>query len=475
MMLPLAHFALSILQGTPSEPPPPPPRPNVLLILVDDLGWGESEPYGQPRIETPNLARMAQEGIRATRFYAGSAVCAPSRCSLLTGKHTGHAIVRANLHVPGPTPNDPGGLYPLPPGTLTLARVLRQVGYETACVGKWHLGGPYSSGHPMRQGFDVFYGYLEKGSPKSHYPAYLWRGFVKEYVPGNDDGLLPGQHFVADLLGDEAERLIRTRSDAPFFLFLNMRMPHLPLQAPEKDVRRYLGRWPEQPYLGGNGYFPNPSPRATYAAMVTHLDAVIGRLLDLLQEEQLLRDTLVIVTSDNGANAPVGGYDPEFFGSYGGFRGSKASPYEAGLRVPFFALWPGRLPAGAVIDHPMAMWDLFPTLARLAGAPVPAGLDGRDLWPILTNPSAAHPAEERVLYWEFPDRGGWQVVQKGRWKLIRRNLASSAPWLELSDLEADPGETRDVSLVRVGKMLELLVAMITQHVPNEAFPLPGVD
>jgi len=269
-------------------------KPNIIFILADDLGYAELGCYGQKRIKTPNIDKLAQEGVRFTNCYSGSPVCAPSRCVLLTGKHTGHAYVRDNLEI------EPEGQQPLPSGTVTLPKLLKQAGYSTALIGKWGLGYPGSSGDPLKQGFDFFFGYNCQRKAHNHYPEYLWRNNDKVVLKGND-GKGNGTQYAPDLMEEEALRFIRENKRGPFILFFTTTIPHLALQVPDDSLREYKSQWDDPPYEGKKGYLPHQNPRAAYAAMVSRLDRTVGRISRKLHELEIEEETLVIFTSDNGS------------------------------------------------------------------------------------------------------------------------------------------------------------------------------
>ncbi|MHC4253705.1 MAG: arylsulfatase, partial [Planctomycetota bacterium] len=381
--------------------------PNIIYLLADDLGYNELGCYGQRWIRTPHIDALAAEGVRFTDHYSGSPVCAPSRCVLMTGKHSGHAYIRGNKDPKGPEFDalrerhgcEFPGQHPIPPGEVTIAEVLKGRGYATGAMGKWGLGHWGTTGDPNAQGFDLFYGYNCQRHAHNHYPRYLWRNGVKEALPGNDRKLT-GETYSQDLITKEAKDFIRANRERPFFLFMPFIIPHLSIQVPESSLAEYRGRIPEAPHKH-HGYLKHPFPRAGYAAMVTHMDRGVGEIMALLGELGLDDDTLVVFASDNGPTyGRLGGSDSEFFESAGGFRGLKGSVYEGGIRVPMVARWPGRIAPGAVTSHVSAFWDVMPTLSDVAGAPVPEGLDGVSFLPTLlgTEGQRAHD----YLYWEFP-------------------------------------------------------------------------
>lgn len=502
-MLHLALLALTLAQEVAGQVDPSNAsrRPNVVLILADDLGAGDLGAYGQQRIRTPHLDRLAREGMRFDAAYSGSPVCAPSRCVLLTGRHSGRAFVRDNSEVGGWGPREPEGQLALPAAEVTLAEHLGAAGYATAAGGKWGLGGPGSEGEPNGQGFDHFVGYLCQRVAHNYYPTHLWRNGERLDLEGNEEWFSAHQKLAAplatatdyyarftrpqyapDVIVDDLVAWMRAHAKrdggaAPFFLYYAALMPHVALQVPRAEVEAYPAEWDAAPYLGQQSYLPHPSPRRAYAAMITRLDAEVGRILGVLDEAAVAEDTLVIFTSDNGASW-VGGIDTEFFGSHAGRRGRKAELHEGGIRVPLIVRWPGRVAPGSVSGAPVAFQDLFPTIAAAAGAPVTdetlaQRLDGLDLAPTLADPSV-NPARD-ALYFEFKPFGG-QAVRKGDWKLLRRvqgkDLRVS---LELYDLRADPAESKNLAEARPEIVAELLAIMAREHTPSQLFPLPGVD
>jgi len=445
-------------------------KPNIILILADDLGYSQLGCYGETRIRTPHIDRLAAEGTRFTQAYSGSPVCAPSRCVLLTGLHTGHAHVRDNLEI------EPEGQAPLPAGTATLPRLLQAEGYATGLIGKWGLGPPGSSGEPLAQGFDRFFGYNCQRKAHDHYPPELWRDRERIRLEGNDGGPA-GRSYAPDLFEREALDFISANRKRPFFLFFATTIPHLALQVPDDSLAEYAGLWPETPYDGRNGYQPQSRPRAAYAAMVTRFDRSVGRIVDRLAELGLDRDTLVLFASDNGPTYDVGGYDAAFFSGAGPFRRHKGYVYEGGLRVPFIVRRPGVVPAGRSTSAVVAFQDVLPTLLDAAGgrSRVPAGLDGASRLALFEGGPAPDPADAR-LYVEFPAYGGQQMARRGRWKLVRQDLLArpDAP-TELYDIEDDPVESRDVASLNRGLVADLERSAAREHRPSREFPFPALD
>ena len=483
---PILSIALLGLGLAACHPDAAPPKPNIVLIVADDLGYGELGSYGQQRIRTPTLDRLADEGMRFTRHYSGSPVCAPSRATLLTGLHTGHAVVRDNDEMTerGDVWGDTliEGNHPLPPETYTIGRMLQDAGYVTAAIGKWGLGGPGDSGEPNLQGFDHWYGYMCQREAHNYYPTHLWRNGTRETLPGNppfrahqrlpaeadpDDpasyAKYRGETYAMDVMMEGAVAFVQEHSEQPFFLYLPFPVPHVALQVPDESVADYEGQFADAPYPGDRGYLPNRTPRAAYAAMITRMDEGIGDILRALDDVGVAENTVVIFTSDNGPTFN-GGTDSEFFSSTGGLRGLKTMLYEGGIRVPLIVRWPGRVAPGAISDHVSAFWDFMPTLADIAGAARPLQTDGLSMVPVLTGDAAAQSIHER-LYWEYH---GGQALVSGQWKVVRSD--TEAP-VELYDLTADPTESTDVSASHPDVVERLLGEMDSARTPSAFFPL----
>lgn len=452
--------------------------PNIVFIMADDLGYGDLGSYGQQKIRTPYLDQMAKDGMRFTQFYAGSPVCAPARCVLMTGKHGGHAFIRDNKEV------QPEGQLPIPSSEVTIAEMLKAKGYATGAFGKWGLGFVGTEGDPNRQGFDLFYGYNCQREAHNFYPDHLWRNNKRVVLEGNDRGLT-GKQYSHDLIEAETLKFIRDNKDKPFFAYVPFTIPHLALQVPEDSLAEYVGKWDDPPYDGKNGYLPHPHPRAAYAAMVTRMDRSVGRIFALLKELKLDDNTLVIFTSDNGGAfgtvtkdseflpGRMGGTDYVFFGSTANFRAFKGSIYEGGIRAPFIAQWPGKIKAGSTSDLPAVFYDMMPTFAEMAGTSVPKESDGVSLLPTLTGKGKQRRHE--FLFWDFGGYGGQQAVRLGDWKGLRRNLHRGNTKLELYNLATDPGEQKNLAdkHPEIVKRIEQILAQ--QHRPSADFPIKVLD
>ncbi|HEX6923830.1 MAG TPA: arylsulfatase [Longimicrobiaceae bacterium] len=479
-MRPLATTVLAISALTACGPSAPatssqPGPPNIVIIMADDMGWGDIQPYGQEKIQTPNLARMAAEGTRFTAFYAGSTVCAPSRSVLLTGQHTGHTPIRGNREVL------PIGQAPLPAEAVTLAEVLKDRGYATGVFGKWGLGAPESEGIPTRQGFDEFFGYLDQRRAHFYYPEFLWHNETRVPLPNRTEPApntvgagraLEKGEYSHDRIATEALEFIDEHRDGPFFLYVPFTIPHAELAAPEDAFAPYLDAdgnsiFPETPFPGEH-YGPQPMPHAAYAAMISRMDRDVGRILDRLREYGLAENTIVLFTSDNGPSVE-GGSDPDFFASSGPFRGRKRDLYEGGIRVPMIAWGPGRIPAGAESDQVWAMWDIFPTVAELAGASVPDEVDGLSMVAALTGEGEA--PEHDYLYWEFYERGSAQAARMGDWKAVRQPMLSGE--IELYNLATDPRESQDLAASHPDLVQRFLEIMEEAHTPSPMWEVPS--
>jgi arylsulfatase A-like enzyme len=426
-------------------------RPNIVVILADDLGWGDLGCYGQAKIKTPHLDKLASQGVRYTQAYAGSTVCGPSRCVLMTGLHAGHARVRGN------------GRTTLRPEDVTVARVLKDVGYVTANVGKWGLGDPGTTGVPSKQGIDHFFGYLNHGHAHNYYPAHLWRHEEKVLLRNVETGGVSSVRldYAPDLLRDDAIRFVTENKSKPFFLYWCPVQPHA-----NNERQRSTGTGgSEVPSLDPYAAEPWPLAEREKAATITRLDADVGTFLAKLDELGLASNTLVIFSSDNGPHKEAGN-DPAFFASSGPFQGFKRSLHDGGIRVPAIARWPGKCKPGKVSDHAWHFCDLLATCCEAANVPAPA-TDGISFLPSLDDccPQRSHD----FLYWEFHEGGSQQAVRHGDWKAVRK-------WgerLRLYNLPADPGEAMDVAAANPDVVKRIEAYLATARTDNPDWPMPA--
>jgi arylsulfatase A-like enzyme len=461
-------------------------RPNIVFLLADDLGYGDIGAFGQTKIRTPNLDKLAADGMKFTQHYAGHNVCAPSRCVLMSGKHPGHAYIRNNrggIGIPG---GPAEGQEPAPAGELKLPLTLKRLGYTLGGFGKWGLGAVGSSGDPQKQGFDRFFGYNDQAHAHNFYPTYLWDNDRKVRLNNpefnvHDPALLKaeitapevykeytGPDYSADLIAQKAREFLRENRDKPFFLYYPTTVPHKAYQVPDDSLAEYLGKFPEPSPNTGN-YIWHRAPRAAYAAMITRMDREIGTLLALIDEFGLRENTIVIFTSDNGGT----GTSLEFFNTVGGLRGKKGDYYEGGFREPCIVRWSGTIKPGSTSDRVTGFEDWLPTLLELADAAgeTPKNIDGISFAPTLRGQTQP---ERPFLYRESPASGSQQAVRVGNWKGIRPNISRSTG-LELYDLAKDPKEEHNVAAENPEVVARLTKILEQQHVRSELFPLPGID
>ena len=418
--------------------------PNIIYFIADDLGYGDLSCLGQEKFNTPNIDRLASEGMLFTQHYSGSTVCAPSRSALMTGQHTGHTPIRGNRSV------QPEGQWPIEDKTFTLAELLKQKGYVTGGFGKWGLGGPGTEGDPVYQGFDVFFGYNCQGKAHNYYPRHLWDNLEKVILHENE-GINEGI-YGPNLIHEKALEFIESNKDQPFFLFYPNVIPHAELFAPEEYMKMFRGKFlPEKEYQGydegpkfrDGPYGSQPEPHAAFAAMITLLDHQVGEVIDKIAELGLSENTLVIFTSDNGPHLE-GGADPDYFNSNGIYTGYKRDLYEGGIRVPTIARWPGKIAANSQTNHLSAFWDVYPTLAELTGQEIHDSVDGISFLPTLFGKEGQQ--EHEYLYWEFHEKNGRQAIRKGDWKLVRYDVFSPEKMTtELYNIAEDPAEIRNVA------------------------------
>ena len=429
-------------------------QPNIVYILLDDAGIGDFGCYGQQNFKTPNIDRLATEGMKFNHHYSGSAVCAPSRCSLMTGLHTGHAFVRGNKE------HRPVGQVPIPASSNTIAKELKKAGYTTGAFGKWGLGYPGSEGDPLNQGFDEFYGYNCQRNAHTYYPHWLYDNQKKIK--------LDGKTYAHDLIMDKAHDFIKRNKDQSFFCFIPTLIPHAALHVPEKYHQPWREKLPQ--FENKIGKYAGPdvqNPVAAYAGMMDKIDEDVGRILDLIDELGLDEKTIVMITSDNGAHRE-GGNDPEFWDSNGPLRGLKRDLTDGGIRTPMLARWPGTINPGAETDHISAFWDVMPTLCELAGHPAPEDIDGISFVPTLLGHEQP---KHKYLYWEFTSKRdktgkGKQAVRMGPWKGIRYGSTFS-----LYNVVNDVAETKSVAVEHPEVVKKIEAAMSEAHVESELFPL----
>lgn len=409
-------------------------KPNIIFILADDLGYGDLACFGSKIIKTPHLDQMAAEGIKLTNFYSGSTVCAPSRCALMTGKHTGNAYIRGN------------GEVPLRKSDKIIPELLKASGYQTGLFGKWGLGDINSEGSPEKKGWDYFSGYLHHVEGHFQYPAVGWK-----YIPGMKQperaniGRFEG--YACDYFAAEANNFIEKRDkNKPFFMMLSLTIPHAELQVPKENLKPYLDEkgnsiFSEKPYVGSH-YGGQNRPKATYAAMVSKADEYVGKIMETLKANGLDENTLVVFSSDNGTHIEGGRSmeDVNLMNSSGNLRGIKRDLYEGGIRVPTIA-WGASLPKGIVRDEPGAFWDFLPSFLELAESKTKVqtnGVSQLNYW------KSGQKPEERPLYWEFYEGGYSHAVRFGNWKYIFSHKKDQSPKKELFNLSIDLSESKNL-------------------------------
>ena len=448
-------------------------KPNIIFILADDLGYGEIGCYGQQKIETPNLDNLAKMGVRFTNFYSGSSVCAPARCSFMSGLHTGHTAIRGNVLI------KPEGQFPLPDSVLTIAMLLQQNGYYTAAFGKWALGFITSTGDPQRKGFDEFYGYNCQTLAHNYYPDHLWHNHDRIDLPGN---LTSDSVYSADLIHMQAMNFLRAEHSKPFFLYLPYTLPHADVIAPhDKIYNYYVNKFKEQAIstpksADGEKHHYDTHPHAAYATMVSRLDQYVGEIMKMLKNKSIERNTLLIFSSDNGPHKENGG-DPVFFKGSGGLKGIKRDLYEGGIREPFIAYKKGMTKAGSVNNMPSILYDLFPTFLELAGVINKSKIDGQSL---VSSLMGLQQQQHPYLYWELHESGGKQAIRMGDWKAVWLDVSKKIdPPMELYNLKDDPGEKNNVAAKNPNVLKQMKVILKEAYVPNKDWPLlasePGAN
>ena len=443
-----------------------PLKPNIIFILADDLGYGDVGCYGQQKIATPNIDRLAKMGVKFTQFYAGSTVCAPSRCSFMTGMHTGHAAVRGNVTL------KPEGQFPLPDSVVTIAMLLKKAGYTTAAFGKWSLGFITTPGDPQKKGFDEFYGYNCQTLAHNYYPDHLWHNHERIDLPGN---LKSDSVYSADLIHQQAMKFLNSKHDEPFFLYLPYTLPHADVIVPHDEVYdRYVKKFGEQPQkrTGKENSHFDPYPHAAFAAMVSRLDKFVGEIMNAVKEKGIERNTLIIFTSDNGPHKEGGG-DPEFFNSNGGLKGIKRDLYEGGIRVPFIAYQSGVTKPATVNATPAAFWDLYPTFLKMANVSSTKQIDGISLVQSLQGQKQQ---QHSYLYWELHESGGKQALRFGNWKGVKLNVSiNENSTIELYDLKTDPREKNNIASRHPEIVQQIETLMKQAYTANSDWPLKATE
>jgi len=445
------------------------PLPNIVFILADDLGYGDLSCYGQQKFSTPNIDRLAGQGLLFRQHYTGCTVSAPSRSSLMTGLHTGHTPIRGNKNW------EPEGNWPLPASSVTIAEILKARGYTTGAFGKWGLGYIDTEGDPNVQGFDEFFGFNCQTLAHNYYPDHLWHNHEKILLPENDSS--KKVLYSADLIHKAALNFIESNKDKPFFLFYPTTIPHAELFAKDNYMEKFRGKFiPEKSFKGTDDgpkfrhgpYGSQPEGHAAFAAMIAELDDYVGEILSQITKLGLEKNTIIILASDNGPHLEAGA-DPDYFNSNGELRGYKRDMYEGGIRTPLLVKWPGIIKEGTTTDHISAFWDIMPTIAEITGSETPAGIDGISFLPTLLGKKGQK--EHESLYWEFHEQGGKIALRMGNWKAVKRDIDKTPQQpTELYDLSVDIGEINNIASSNpeiVKKMEEL---MKQAHKPSEVFP-----
>lgn len=467
----ISSFTLLVVSCTEKAPAPP----NIIYIIADDLGYGDLGCYGQQLIPTPNIDRLASEGMLFTQHYAGTCVCAPSRSSLMTGQHTGHTYIRGNKEM------KPEGQQPLKAEAITIPEVLKKAGYVSGAFGKWGLGPVGSEGDPNSQGFDEFFGYNCQRLAHNYYPWHLWHNNEKIILEENRDSL--DGIYAPALIHEKALQFIERNKDNPFFCFIPTVIPHAELITPEKYIEMFRDKFlPELAYEGCDpgcdvykqgGYRSQAESHAAFAAMIYYLDEQVGEIVNKLEELGISDNTIVIFTSDNGPHKE-GGADPDYFNSNGPFKGYKRDLYEGGIRVPLIVKWPGKIQPGSVSGHKSAFWDVMPTFAEVAGLDTPEDIDGISFLPTLLNKGKQK--EHDYLYWEFYEMGGRRAVLQGDWKAVQYDVKKNPDGpIMLFNLAEDPGEENDLAADYPEKIAKFRELIDEAHTPSEIWTWDPAD
>lgn len=465
VLLLLFHFAIFLCTAQ-KNPTVDKSMPNVIYILADDLGYGDLSCYGQEKFLTPNIDKLAKEGMLFTQHYSGSSVCAPSRSALMTGQHSGHTPIRGNREL------KPEGQHPIPQAAFTIAEMLKAKGYSTGAFGKWGLGSPSSEGDPLQQGFDTFYGYNCQALAHHYYPHHLWENENKVILTENE-GTKTGQ-YAPDLIHQKALSFIEKHQKESFFLYYASPLPHAELVAPKVYMNKFLGKYnPEKNYKAKPNsegskkgeYASQPQSHAAFAAMINLLDDQVGEIVAKIKELGLEENTIIIFTSDNGPHQE-GGADPHYFNSNGVLRGYKRDLYEGGIRVPMIAKWKGQIVEGSKTDHISAFWDVMPTFAALTNTNSSNSIDGISFLPTLLK--KGNQKKHNYLYWEFHELNGRQALRQGDWKLVKYNVHKNDSY-QLYNLKNDLSETTDLAASSPEKVAVLSKILESSRTKSEVF------
>lgn len=502
--IPILFFLIILTISGCQEKKEESPPPNIIYILADDLGYGELGCYGQEKIETPNIDKLAETGMRFTQHYSGSPVCAPARYNLLTGLHPGHAFIRGNHEWKSrgnvwdyrAMINDSTleGQYPLPDSTITIANILQNAGYVTGMAGKWGLGAPHTNSIPTKMGFDFFIGYNCQRIAHTYYPTHLYKNENRLYL--NNDTVKPHlgldkdadpyntesynkfnlNDYAPDVMQKEVLAFIEDNKDKPFFMYYATPIPHLPLQAPQRWVDYYVNKFGDEEPLTKAGYYPHRYPRAAYAGMISYLDEQVGELVSKLKELGIYGNTIIIFTSDNGPTYVDA--DTKWFESAKPFQTetgrTKGHLYEGGIRVPMIVSWPKKIKPGTETNHISAFWDLMPTLCEISGGEIPKITDGISFLPVL---EGREQQSHEYLYWEFAGYGGQQAVRMGNWKAIRKDIKKGNIEIELYNLDNDIKEENNVAAQNPEIIKQIEAIMKKEHIPAdvERFKMEAID
>ncbi|WP_240655325.1 arylsulfatase [Flammeovirga pectinis] len=448
-------------------------QPNIIYILADDLGYGDLSSYGQTKFTTPNIDNLAEGGMKFTQHYSGSAVCAPSRSSLMSGQHTGHTPIRGNKEL------ETEGQTSIPAATYTIAELLKDAGYTTGAFGKWGLGAIGEEGDAINQGFDEFYGYNCQRAAHRYYPEYIWHNNEKVFLEGND--WTNKVTYAPDKIQEATLQFIENNKDNTFFAYVPLILPHAELIAPEDSIiQKFRGKYPEKAYdktkryvsdygpdIKKQMYCPQEIPHATFASMVYRTDIYVGQIMSKLKELGIDDNTIVMFASDNGPHQE-GGADPKFFNSGGNLKGIKRDLYEGGIRTPFIVRWPKKIKAGSTSEHVSAFWDVMPTLTELVEVENATENDGISFLPTLLGKEQVE--QHPYLYWELFTKGGRQAVRLGDWKGVRYKATKPNAKIELYNLSSDPEETNNLSDQHPDVVAKIAEIMKEARVESSLFP-----